>query len=474
VKLENGHAVDRYLVERPLGQGGMASVYLVRHNQLGTLHALKVLDQASANLQERLLREGRVQARLRHPNVVNVSDVIDIQGSPGLLMEFVEGGDLGAWTRAHPRLLNQRLTLFGEIVAGGASAHAMGIVHRDLKPANILMAPTESGWQPKVTDFGLATPQAHESDAGLTQTGVQMGTPAYMAPEQVRNAKEVDHRADVFALGCILYELVCGVRAFQGEDTFEVFRGIVDGVYPNPVTLNATLPGPVVNAIEGCLLPELDERIPDCATLIAVLAGDEEWFIPQRQPAADTLFFPPESSDNGPGKPAENPPFHPDSLNTLPPPKGGGSAYGHWILLVVVLLCTLTGLWWVRRGAQIERPRKFDAAEIAARRLLADPVVADPVVADPVVADPVVADPVLAKPKVSTGFRVPDSSGTVRVALSKRGVRYPAGEVPVGTYTIQVSFDEGGVRYGGNATIQEGIVSVIQCDKATLSCTVTP
>jgi hypothetical protein len=293
----------------------------------------------------------------------------------------------------------------------------------------------------------------------------------------------------------------------------------VDGVYPNPIELNTELPAVVVNAIEGCLLTELDERIPDCATLISVLAGDQEWSIPERQRAADTLFFPPEPSEKGSAKPVENPPVHPDSLNTLAPPQGRSSDYGHWLLLAVVLLCTVTGFWWLRRGATIERPRKFDAAEIAARRLQADPVVADPVVADPVVADPVVADPVvadpvvadpvvadpvvadpvvadpvvadpvvadpvvadpvgadpvLAKPKVSTGFRVPDSSGSVRVALSKRGVRYPAGEVPVGTYTIQVSFDDDGVRYGGNATIQEGIVSVIQCDKATLSCTVTP
>jgi serine/threonine protein kinase len=489
VKLENGHTVDRYTVERPLGQGGMATVYLMRHSQLGTLHALKVLDQASGDLQERLLREGRVQAHLRHPNVVNVSDVLEIQGSPGLLMEFVEGGDLGAWLKTNPRLIDERLSLFGDIVAGVAAAHTIGIVHRDLKPGNILMSRTATGWQPKVTDFGLATPRASEKGDDLTQTGAQMGTPSYMAPEQVRNAKDVDHRADIFALGCILYELMCGVRAFKGQDTFEVFRGIVDGQYPDPATINLDLPHAVKNAIEGCLLPGLTDRIPDCATLLSVLSSEKEWVIPEQPVAAVTFAMSSEHSST-----FNQPPQSPNSAHTLPPPQGGESKYGHWLLLSVVLLFTFTGYWWVRRGATIERPRVFDETEVVARQKemvnSQEQVEVEPEPLAVVVPPEREEIPVqnqeekpastkverpAALPMAITGFRVDTSNAeAVRVVLSKRGARYPAGEVPVGTYTIQVSFDGEGVRYGGNATIQDGILSVIQCDKVSLSCTATP
>ena len=485
MKLEIGHSVDRYTVERPLGQGGMASVYLIRHTQLGTLHALKVLDQASNDLQKRLLREGRVQAQLRHPNVVNVSDVLEVQGSPGLLMEYVEGGDLGVWMRTNPRLIDERLSLFGDIVAGVAAAHAVGIVHRDLKPGNILMSQTAAGWQPKVTDFGLATPRAGDEDGDLTRTGAQMGTPSYMAPEQVRNAKNVDHRADIFALGCVLYELMCGERAFQGQDTFEVFRGIVDGQYPDPASINADLPDEVKNAIEGCLLPGLAERIPDCATLLSVLASEKLWVIPE-QPVAAVTF----AMSTGGASTSDQAPLSPDSAHTIPPPPSGPSKYGHWVLLSLVLFLTFTGYWWVRRGATIERPRTFDEAEVLARQqemigqqenVEVEPVVkTEAVLAEPeeeLVEEAEVkpAGTAAVKPSVRTGFRIdPSSSAGVRVVLSKRGARYPAGEVPVGTYTIQVSFDGEGVRYGGNATIQEGVLSVIHCDEVSLACTATP
>lgn len=493
VKLEIGNTVDRYTIERPLGQGGMATVYLIRHTQLGTLHALKVLDQVSNDLQKRLLREGRVQAHLRHPNVVNVSDVLEVQGTPGLLMEYVEGGDLGTWLKTNPRLIDERLALFGAIVAGVAAAHAMEIVHRDLKPGNILMSRSTTGWQPKVTDFGLATPRARNGEDDLTQTGAQMGTPSYMAPEQVRSAKNVDHRVDIFALGCILYELMCDTRAFQGQDTFEVFRGIVDGQYPDPATLKSDLPDEVKNAIEGCLLPDLEDRIPNCATLLAVLGGEKTWVIPEKSAGAVTFAMSTEDSST-----LNQPPQSPNSVHTFPPNRGGESKYGHWILLSVVLMTTFTGYWWVRRGATIDRPRTFDETEVMARQqdmanqkeklekesaTVMENLVpeAENLVEEEQLKEAQAKQVEIPAPKVAvastvkTGFRVDTkSSEGVRVVLSKRGARYPAGEVPVGTYTIQVSFDGGGVRYGGNAKIQEGVLTVIHCDKVSLSCTATP
>jgi len=481
VKLESGHNVDRYVVESHLGQGGMASVYLVRHTSLGTLHALKVLDQASSELRERLLREGRVQANLRHENVVSVSDVLDLRGAPGLLMEYVDGGDLGSWLDREPLILEERVALFRDIVAGVAAAHAVGIVHRDLKPANVLMAKSDSGWIPKVTDFGLAKPTGrNEDESGITRTGAQMGTPAYMAPEQVRNSKDVDHRADLFALGCILYELVCGVRPFKGQDTYEVFRGIVEGEYLNPRELSDELPEALVNAIQGCLLPDLEVRIPSCERLVAVLDGNETWPIPESRSVEKTFMM---DADDEKEEVRERAPVAPDSIDTLSPLEQNTPDRGHWILLSVVFMLMLLGVWWVKRGATIERPRMYPTDELlAVEEAQADSLnleAAESVKAQEVVPveqetekppepSPVeVAVPVEKTPKFDTGFRV---LGGHEVALTKPGVRYPPGPVPVGTYAIRVRFDDGPPLYGGRASIGAGEVIVISCDASSQSC----
>ncbi|MBA2320108.1 MAG: serine/threonine protein kinase, partial [Deltaproteobacteria bacterium] len=208
--LAPGTEIDRYVVEEVIGRGGMAVVYRVQHKKLGTSHALKVLLIPAPAIQERMLQEGRVQATLRHPNVVNVTDVIDVNGSYGLVMEFVDGPalDRHLWQQKHLSLEEAEIIGRG-ILAGVAAAHAQSMIHRDLKPANILLARSERGdLVPKVTDFGLAKILRGTSldTASATRTGHTMGTPQYMAPEQIRNAKTVDERADVFSIGALLYE----------------------------------------------------------------------------------------------------------------------------------------------------------------------------------------------------------------------------------------------------------------------------
>ncbi len=277
MELERGQVVDRYTVHRELGRGGMAVVYLVQHNTLETLHALKVLTVGSHKIRDRLIQEGKVQAQLRHVNVVAVTDVLDVDGSPGLLMEYVEGPALDTWLLGKRLDVDEAERLFRGILDGVQRAHQLGIVHRDLKPANVMLSEGPDGWIPKVTDFGLAKALQEEGDIQRTRTGMPMGTPSYMSPEQIRDAKGVDQRTDIFALGCILYELTCGQRAFFGRDMLEIFNAVAQGRHTASTTLVPDMPARVDQAINGSLVVDRERRIPDCGTLRAVLAGEKPW-----------------------------------------------------------------------------------------------------------------------------------------------------------------------------------------------------
>ena len=274
--LEAGQTIERFTVEARLGEGGMAAVYRVRHNTLGSHHALKLLKVARPDIKRRLVEEGRVQASLHHPNIVAVTDVLEVEGQPGLLMELVDGPTLEEWLWANRPTLEQAEALFRGILAGVARAHRAGLVHRDLKPGNILLDVTDGMVVPKVTDFGLAKILA-DDDRGHSQTrsGVTLGTPQFMAPEQIRDAKTVDQRADVFALGCILYNLVCGRPPFQDPDILNLYNAIASGAYAPPETFAPGLPGRISAAIAGALTVDRDRRTPDCEALRAVLWPDD-------------------------------------------------------------------------------------------------------------------------------------------------------------------------------------------------------
>ena len=291
MRLEAGAVADRYELVAPLGRGGQATVWRARHATLGSDHAIKVLNRVGPAVRERLLKEGRAQARLRHPNIVSVTDVLDLDGVPALVMEFVDGPHLGAWIRQVRPDLAQALGVFDGILAGVERAHDAGLVHRDLKPGNVLMASTGVGndrWLPKVADFGLVK-VLHEGADGQTRTGVGMGTPAYMAPEQRRGARHVDHRADIFSLGCILYTLVCGRPPFESDDLLELLTLANTGGYTPPERVVPNLPGRVGQAVRGALEPHVDRRIPDCATLRAVLGGQRPWGLPPDDPSSEAI-----------------------------------------------------------------------------------------------------------------------------------------------------------------------------------------
>jgi len=219
-------SLSRFEVISTLGQGATAIVYRARDRVLNRTVAVKTLREGtglSEVARERFRREARAAAGLAHPNVITVFDAGEEDGKPFLVMELVEGRPFGELIREPGGDLKARLELLEKAARGVAAAHEKGIVHRDLKPANILIA---SGGEPKVGDFGLA--HVLDTKSELTRTGTALGTPLYMAPEQVEGRpEEITARTDVYALGAILYEILAGRTPHAGETLAELYRRIV-------------------------------------------------------------------------------------------------------------------------------------------------------------------------------------------------------------------------------------------------------
>jgi len=283
-----GTIVDRYRVEARLGAGGMATVYRVTHTTLGTQHALKVLRWTDEELVQRLIREGRLQGTVNHANVLGVSDCVRIGDAPGLILEYISGWTLAELLAPEPLTPRQADWLARGILEGVAAAHEHGLVHRDLKPANILLSWEDGVPIPKIADFGLARAvDAATLTGGLTRGS--LGTPGYMAPEQVIDASAADHRADVFSLGAVLYELVTGRRAFGGDNVYAVLEAARNADYAPPTDL----PAAWEEAIRGALRSDPEKRIQTVQALWDLWSqhtesGDADWPTP---PASEDAIW---------------------------------------------------------------------------------------------------------------------------------------------------------------------------------------
>jgi len=265
VILTPGDTVERYRVVRVLGQGGMSVVYEVVHTRLGTSHALKVLTVGGPAMEQRLLSEGRIQAQLRHPHVVPVTDVIDVGETLGLVMDLVAGTSLAAVLRAERLSLEAIDHLALQILDGVAVAHEAGVVHRDLKPGNILVEVVGEPGTPgaavvaKVADFGLV------HVLGDPTRPTVAGTLRYMAPEQLLGAR-IDARADVFALGAVLFELLSGQRAFPGDDPEALAHRVKRGQVAE-LPRERVVPGRMVRALRQALSRDPAKRPATAAAL---------------------------------------------------------------------------------------------------------------------------------------------------------------------------------------------------------------
>ena len=269
-----GAEVGRYRIARLLGEGGMGRVYLAVQPAIGSRVAIKVLsDECARNpeLLERFFAEARAVNLIRHENIVSVLDLAQLpDGRPYIVMEYVEGATLAAVVRAGPVPLGGLVQVMAEVLSALAAAHAMGIVHRDLKPDNVLV--TAEG-HAKVLDFGIAklAPELQQQLSPRTRTGALLGTPQYMAPEQISGSGGVDPRTDLYAAGVVLYELATGRQPFVGETLFDLMRAHLEQPPPPPRALRPDLPPALEHVILTALAKRPDERFPGAPMMAQAL-----------------------------------------------------------------------------------------------------------------------------------------------------------------------------------------------------------
>ena len=261
---------DRYTVERRLGGGGMAHVYLAKHAALGTPLAIKVLLRHLARDKEmrtRFRREAEAAARLQHPNVMPILDYGQLGDVSYIVMPFFAGGSLADAMTGRRTLTPERAATAAAQAAQGLDyAHRRGVVHRDVKPDNVLF---DTEGHAAVTDFGIASTRFH---ARLTATGRAMGTPHYMSPEQAMG-RLLDGRSDVYALGILLYEMLSGDPPFDGPDAYAVgYKHVHEA--PTPIEIVAPGAPPALAAITmRCLAKNPAERYQRAGDLADALIG---------------------------------------------------------------------------------------------------------------------------------------------------------------------------------------------------------
>lgn len=238
----------KYPLKRAIGSGGMGTVFESTSPDDGRAVAVKVLSTDflhEPDVKHRFLEEGRTCQRLIHPNIVRVFDVAEAEdGTPYIVMELLDGVPLSAYTRSAVRVpITQAATILQGILAGLGAAHAQGIVHRDLKPENVVLAREQGGtFTAKILDFGIAKVMDAAGGMGSkTRTGVLLGTPAYMSPEQIKNAKEVDARTDLWSAGVLLYEMLTGRVAFPAPTEYARLNAVLNMNPPSIETIDPQL-----------------------------------------------------------------------------------------------------------------------------------------------------------------------------------------------------------------------------------------
>jgi serine/threonine-protein kinase len=263
----------KYRLSRLLGEGGMGIVYEAEHLRLMQRVAIKWLREdvlALPDALERFHREARAICRMRGPHVAHVMDVdADTEGRPYMVMELLRGRDLEAELQARGALpIAEAVDWVLQACAAIAEAHAEGIVHRDLKPSNLFLAEEAGARVVKVLDFGIS--KVARDEPSVTVTAMTLGTPLYMSPEQVRSARDVDVRTDIWSLGVILYELLTGSPPFLGTTTAAIAAIVADAT-PRPREVRSEVPEGLQLAIMTALAKSPDDRFPSAEAFAAAL-----------------------------------------------------------------------------------------------------------------------------------------------------------------------------------------------------------
>jgi serine/threonine-protein kinase len=271
--------LDRYIVDEELGSGAMGVVYRAHHAKLGgRMVAIKVLSDDLTNeptMVARFHREARAAARLHHPNVVSVIDTGELaDGRHAMVMEFAAGQTLAEVITVYP-VRERVVRLVRGVLRGLEHAHANGVVHRDLKPSNIVIEFADDGAEvPRILDFGIAVLHGDEGGGGrLTETGMIVGTPQYMAPEQAKG-EAIDDRVDLFAVGVMVYEMLAGVAPFSGSAMEVALANIAKD--PPPIAKRAPKIAAVDPLLEAfakkMMARRLEQRIGSAYEALEVLA----------------------------------------------------------------------------------------------------------------------------------------------------------------------------------------------------------
>jgi serine/threonine-protein kinase len=273
--LQPGSRLGSYSIVRRIGEGGMGTVYEGVHEGLGKRVAIKTLHAAGARSEEligRFIREGKAAARIQHPNVVDVVDVGAVEGMPYLIMEYLEGQDLGAALEHDAPMTSGAIAdLMMPVVSALTAVHEAGIVHRDLKPDNIFITRSKGGaLEPKLVDFGISKLDDAQS-LQLTGTSAILGTPYYMSPEQAASSKQIDYRSDIFSLGVILYQCATHELPFNAESLFQLLTQIVRVDPPALRSLQPSVPAAFEALVDRAMRKEPAQRFQSAAELGAAL-----------------------------------------------------------------------------------------------------------------------------------------------------------------------------------------------------------
>lgn len=308
--------VGQYTLERRLGEGGMAEVWEARHIHLGSYAAVKFLLPRLAGdpeLEDRFLNEGKRQAQLKHPNIVGALDFVQQDGRSYLIMQFVQGENLDSRIRQQngPLGIEEVRTISWDVLSALDYAHSVGVVHRDVKPSNILIDETGRVW---LTDFGIAL--ALREERRVTRTGISVGTPDYMSPEQIIRPKEVDARTDVYSFGCVLYAMLSGGPPFgmDGATEFHIKDCHVRTPPPPMVYRNPGINPAVERVVLRCLEKEPAKRFQSCGLVMNALeTAIAEGASPASPPAVGTAPVAAQGLIQGPVR-------HPTRVEAQAPP----------------------------------------------------------------------------------------------------------------------------------------------------------
>jgi serine/threonine-protein kinase len=329
-----GHVLGNYRLLKKLGEGGVGAVYEGEHVRLGRRMALKVLhpDVASSEIIARFFNEARAVNAIRHPNILDVEDFVTTEdGEHYLIMELLQGEDLRTVIGREGLLAPSRVAAIGEQIASAlAGIHAKGIVHRDLKPDNIFVTRQDGVETAKLVDFGIAKFLA--DNEGLTREGMTMGTPEYMAPEQILTSGKPGTPADLYSLGMLMYECLAGAPAFTATTTARILRGHVsDPVVPPSQLRGEPVPRVLESVVLKCLEKDPAHRFATAGELIDALHADRavavvgvkrkrraRWIVPALAIAATAAVLVPALVRETP--PARTPVVAPPVVVHAPPP----------------------------------------------------------------------------------------------------------------------------------------------------------